>query len=330
MNNENSFKIEFERRWVRLAGIMSVLGIALIAGSMLWAGNVIPAGDRGTADLLDGVQQYRSVQMLSAIVQGLGYALLAVPLAMLFKAVSARTDRIRAGLIGLVIAAPLFLGAAAITSAVSNLDAAEKFAGADSQTRVTECVADEATEGVIVPEGETDVPDPKTRDEVETDCRDEVAEDVRDDSGLRGVTAGFAFAGAIGFTIGIVYTALWAMRVGLVSRFWGSLGMAMGAVFLLIPFFVFLWFIYLGFLFAGWVPGGRPPAWAAGEAIPWPDPRRDAAAGTGDDVIEGTAEEVDAEGDLGPDVDPPEVDDSPPGAGDAPQIERRKRKKRNN
>ena len=30
-------------------------------------------------------------------------------------------------------------------------------------------------------------------------------------------------------------------------------------------------------LIGGWVPGGRPPAWAAGEAIPWPSPGQKAA-----------------------------------------------------
>ena len=204
--------------------------------------------------------------------------------------------------------------AGALSDVISNLDAAQQFGQAETTTKIQECVAEKNAE-----ESED------TAEEIETDCRDEVADDVRSESSIRGITAGFAFAGAIGFTIAIVYTSLFAMRTGLVSRFWGSLGMAMGAVFLLIPFFVFLWFIYLGFLLAGLVPGGRPPAWAAGEAIPWPDPRQAGRGADADDgVIDGTAEEVD-----GPDADPPEGDDSPPGAGGAPQIERRKRKKRN-
>ena len=326
MSPDKSLKIEFERRWALIAGILSVLGIALIAAAMLWAGSAIPAGDRGTADLLDGVQDHRSVQMISSIIQGLGYMLLAAPLLLLFKAVAARSDRVRAGLIGVVIAAPLFLGVAAISSAVSNLDSAKQFATAESTAQIEQCIADNNAEQADAAGGASgESADTETAEEIETDCRDQVADDVREESGLRGLTAGFAFAGALGFTIAIVYTSLFAMRTGLVSRFWGSLGMAMGAVFLLIPFFIFLWFIYLGFLLTGMVPGGRPPAWAAGEAIPWPDPRR-AAGGTNedDDVIDGSAEEIN-----GPDADPPEGDDSPPGAGGAPQIERRKRKKRN-
>jgi hypothetical protein len=41
---------------------------------------------------------------------------------------------------------------------------------------------------------------------------------------------------------------------------------------------VLIWFFYLGLLLIGTLPGGRPPAWAAGEAIPWPTPGEQAAA----------------------------------------------------
>ncbi len=54
--------------------------------------------------------------------------------------------------------------------------------------------------------------------------------------------------------------------------------MALGvAAFLLLIQFTLLWFLYFGLLVAGWIPGGRPPAWAAGEAIPWPTPGEKAA-----------------------------------------------------
>jgi hypothetical protein len=38
-----------------------------------------------------------------------------------------------------------------------------------------------------------------------------------------------------------------------------------------------IFFIYLGLLCIGRLPGGRPPAWEAGEAIPWPSPGEKAA-----------------------------------------------------
>ena len=76
----------------------------------------------------------------------------------------------------------------------------------------------------------------------------------------------------------MVYTCLHAMRTGLLTRFWGSLGMALGAVSFIFFQFTLLWFVYLAALLMGWVPGGKPPAWQSGEAEPWPTPGEKAAA----------------------------------------------------
>jgi hypothetical protein len=55
--------------------------------------------------------------------------------------------------------------------------------------------------------------------------------------------------------------------------------MALGIAALLgLIIFTLGWFIYFALLVIGKVPGGRPPAWAAGEAIPWPTPGEKAAA----------------------------------------------------
>ena len=69
------------------------------------------------------------------------------------------------------------------------------------------------------------------------------------------------------------------MRTGLLPRFWGSLGMALGVVTLLgLILFALVWFIYFALLVLGKVPGGKPPAWQSGEAEPWPTPGEKAAA----------------------------------------------------
>ena len=120
-------------------------------------------------------------------------------------------------------------------------------------------------------------------------------------------------AKALGFVIALFYSGLWAMRTGIMSRLWASLGMAAGVAFLLGPLFVItlLWFVYFGLLVLGKVPGGRPPAWAAGEAIPWATPGEKAAA------------------ELEPEdpTDPPANGNGSGGSGD-PGGERRKRKRR--
>ena len=87
--------------------------------------------------------------------------------------------------------------------------------------------------------------------------------------------------------VGITVTALNAMRVGLLTRFSGVLGVIVGALYILpleggLPIVRVFWLVALGLLFLGRWPGGMPPAWVTGEAQPWPTQqelreRRDAA-----------------------------------------------------
>ena len=58
-----------------------------------------------------------------------------------------------------------------------------------------------------------------------------------------------------------------------------------------------IWFGWLGFMILDRMPKGRPPAWDAGEAIPWPKPGEQptptpAPAGGPADVVDGDASEV--------------------------------------
>ena len=115
----------------------------------------------------------------------------------------------------------------------------------------------------------------------------------------------------------MVYTCLQAMRVGLLPRFWGSLGMALGAVSFIFFQFTLLWFVYLGLLLLGWVPGGRPPAWTSGEAEPWPTPAEKAAA-----ELEGASGESAADLGVAPPEPGSEADSGEPGT------PRKKRKQR--
>ena len=57
----------------------------------------------------------------------------------------------------------------------------------------------------------------------------------------------------------------------------GRMAVGIAALLGLTPF-ALLWFAYLGLLLLGRVPGGKPPAWDAGEAIAWPTPGEKAAA----------------------------------------------------
>jgi hypothetical protein len=79
---------------------------------------------------------------------------------------------------------------------------------------------------------------------------------------------------------------------------------------------ILLWSAWLGLLVVGRVPGGRPPAWDAGEAIPWlkPGEERGSAPPSGE-AIEGEATEVPAAGEPSP-------------GGGQPASPKRKRKRR--
>ena len=78
---------------------------------------------------------------------------------------------------------------------------------------------------------------------------------------------------ALGFAF--VMLALNAMRVGLLTRFMGVLGIIVGVLFIVplgssLPIVQAYWLVALGVLFLGRWPSGQPPAWVTGVAQPWP------------------------------------------------------------
>jgi hypothetical protein len=88
------------------------------------------------------------------------------------------------------------------------------------------------------------------------------------------VVTALNLAGGLGVALSLVLTNVNAMRVGLVGRFLGIVGVIVGAlqVLPLLPQFVLemFWLGALGLAFLDRWPGGRGPAWDSGEAIPWP------------------------------------------------------------
>jgi hypothetical protein len=87
----------------------------------------------------------------------------------------------------------------------------------------------------------------------------------------------------LAFVAGMIGVVLNALRVGLVARWMGILGI-FTAVLILVPLGAQLevvpafWMVMMGILYAGRWPNGDPPAWAAGEARPWPSQARQRAA----------------------------------------------------
>lgn len=248
--------LEWERRWATPVAIAALAAVALVILAIVIVTQTVGTGS-GDATLLQDVNRHRSAQMLSSIIQAIGVGLLAAPLYYLFRAAKARSEKMRGQLVGVVIAAPLFLSALAILSGVSTLHAASSF--------VSHTVPQLLEHRVSLSGARAD----------------KIATETIEHAPLRPLAAGFGIAGQLGFLVAMVYTSLYAMRTGLLSRFWGALGMALGAVSFIFFQFALLWFIYIALLVLGRVRGGRPAAWAAGEAIPFPTPGEKASAALG-------------------------------------------------
>ena len=126
-------------------------------------------------------------------------------------------------------------------------------------------------------------------------------DDLAEDSVAFDIAQNLLFPALLGLIVVMVYVPLQAMRAGLLTRFFATLGMALGASALFIVpaislLALMLWFGWLGLTILDKLRKGRPPAWDAGVAMPWPKPGEQAqpvpAAAGGPDVVEGDATEV--------------------------------------
>lgn len=259
--------LERERERALPTAVAALGGIVLLLVAIAVSqGGIV---GKSTSLILADFPDERDSLLLGAILQAAGMALLALPLFYLFQAASARSEQMRHALIGITVAGPLFLAVAFVLQWFAYDAAAKDFL--------------EPGAGAGIPVGEF-------ADDL---LRDQVAFDA-----FQGLT----FAGTLGLVVGVLYTSLHAMRVGLLTRFWGTLGMALGVSLLFLGLLgVLLFFVVIGLIIAGWWPPGRPPAWKAGEAVPWPapgqeqpeDPDRPADPDDFAGAIEGSGTELD-------------------------------------
>ena len=111
--------------------------------------------------------------------------------------------------------------------------------------------------------------------------------------------------GALGLALVFVFISLNAMRVGLLTRFMGVIGIISGVLLVIplggpLPIVQSFWLVMLAVLFMDRSPGGTPPAWKTGRAEPWPSSadvraeRQRAAAGQRGEPVEPEREPVGA------------------------------------
>jgi hypothetical protein len=332
--------IERERRWAVPAAILALAPLVLYIASIIIVQGADLAGGDSEAEQLVSLNENSGTVLLSSVVRGIGFALLTLPMLYLFLATKARNPRVQAAMVGFVFVGPVLFAAQGIVQAIGADQASSEFVklppepqrtygefqnelkrNAADIEKVTIYAAEdslevEQTDGTfyrvenLPSDAESKLPpeldeaqvDNETDSETGVGPPDAQAAHVTDENGTVQVSQGLLFPSVLGLIVLMVYLPLQALRAGLLTRFFGSIGIALGAsMILILPVAVLAmlaWTAFLGLLFVDRVPGGRPPSWDAGEAIPLPRPGEEqpAARGGGDDAIEGDATEVDGEG----------------------------------
>jgi hypothetical protein len=305
--------VGWEKRWAVPVALATLLAVALLVASSVTSE---VSGD-GAAEVLRSIDQHGGSVTLSGILQAAGFLLLMAPLYYLFRAARARSARVRPQMVGLILVAPLFLAVSSGLTIGARTEAADQFVAGEAKSTLSKGSAKEECESDLEDEGAKEFREEFEPGKGETPAAacerrktaDDEAENALAEASLAAVVSGLGLAGGLAFVIAFFYSSLWAMRTGLLSRFWGSLGMVGGIAFLLGPLFIvaLVWLVFFAVLLIGKIPGGKPPAWEAGEAVAWPTPGERAAAEL--ERSEPTAE--------------PEGEPEPEGAG-----EKRKRKQR--
>jgi len=273
--------LESEKGLLRPAGIAALLGALLFVASAFIQSSVGDSVDTD-AELLTQYAEDGSTLLIGRIAFGLAFLCFTLPLYTLFRAIQARTDRLRNSFVAFCFIGPVLLAIQGPMLAVGYQEAGDKFVEESP-----------ALEQPAAPEQEED-------DSDEEDTPEErLAEDLIEDSGTVSVAQPLLLPALLGMVTVMIFINLWAQRVGLLTRFWGSLGIALGAAMIIIlPLAllgIVLWFMALGMMLLGIGRGGRPPAWEAGAAIPWVRPGDEPPDAGPEGTVEGSGRDVSAE-----------------------------------
>jgi hypothetical protein len=336
--------LDFQSRWLRPAGISAILGALIFAVSLPLQPS--GAGDSDAERLTKFHDQSTDLLVGQGVLIGIAVLLFIPALYVLIRSVLGRTERVRRVMIALAFVGPILFAISGFLVATGLTDVADKFIDQapakerQAQERAAAAQAQPsgggAAPGSKTTATQTTTTTPqtttqstttaqKTPPQAASDARDDLASDLLDDSSLLQVGSVVRFVGLITLVFALIYIPLWCMRTGLLTRFWAMLGLALGVSLLLVPVGVFgvvLWFAIIGLMLGGWWPRPLPPAWAAGEAIPWPRPGDEGAPlegrGSGE-TVEGSGREVSEQ---------PLPEDGAEGPRPETQGQRRKKRKR--
>jgi hypothetical protein len=305
--------LERERRWSRPVAIATIVGAVFVFAALILVQSAIGGG--ANYEGLEAVHEKTFSVTVAGALNAVGFSLLLAPLLYLFRAVEGRSQRVKSGLVGLVIIAPLCLGVSGALLTIGTNQAATHFVDGNAKPKLTSGEARKECASELKEQGAKEFGEEFEASKGTTSlqaCQSQKLQEDRasqaiNDTSMVQVAQEVGLVGGLALVVALFYTCLWAMRTGLLSRFWGSLGMALGIATLIgLTPFTLIWFFYFGLLAGGWLPGGRPPAWEAGESVPWPSPGERAAADlSGPAPPEQGSEDIEIEGEGGSDEGEP-------------------------
>lgn len=229
--------LAWEQRWGKPVGLASIAAALVYIGSGLLVSLGDLVDDRDKATEVQSFHDHSGALLGSAALSAVGSLLLIPALYFLFRGVQARNPGVRSSMLPFVFIGPVLLAAQSLLAWAANNSVADDFVD-QVGTRSGDAAAD-------------------------------FAQKLLDDSSLVQIAGGIAIPAVLGIIVAMLYVSLMAMRTGLLSRFWGTFGMAFGVGVLILGLIgVTIFVLYVGLLAARWITA--PPAWDAVEAIPWP------------------------------------------------------------
>jgi hypothetical protein len=282
-----------ERRRGRTAGAVTIAAGVLIGAGTFWSLIIDRDRPTGKAESLRFFHDHASEQVAASIVRAVGFLALIATVIYLKRVTKARNPEFPTVAFVLGVFGCVAFAAGTVGQAVALQSQASDFV---------------------------------TQHFSSAHAADEAAKDATRETWPL-VTGIGALAGTLALAFWFVLGSLNAMRVGLLTRFIGVLGIIIGPgfVFGFAPPVMVFWLIAVGILFLGRWPRGLPAAWESGEARPWPGreaPPEQPAAEQLESAGGSRNGEVEA---VGPGVRKADGDSEPAAQSPSP---RRKRKRR--
>ena len=233
--------LDREARGQAVAGWTAVAAApAMLVATFIRQGSSVPFNGLAT-------EQFRAIDgasgslLASSALQSVALLLVIPPLLYLFRAAQARSERVSGAMVGFIFIGPILLAVYFIASWAWQSQIASDF------------VAQSGAGGDVY----------------------NLLDDLLNDSTLYQFASSLYIPASIAFVVATFYVALNAQRNGLLTRVSATLGMALAVSTIILPpgmLGLMIWFGWIGFTILDKTPKGRPPAWAAGESIPWLKP----------------------------------------------------------